>query len=43
MDNLNNTPWKLGECTINNNDMNFFVKLVHVDRYNDTQIKEKVR
>lgn len=31
-----NVPWKLSDCTINKNDVNFFVKLVHVDRYRDT-------
>lgn len=28
-----NTPWNLNEHTINKSDINFYVKLVHVDRY----------
>lgn len=32
-----NAAWKLSECKINNSDVDFFVKLVHVDRYKDGQ------
>lgn len=30
-----NPPWNLSEHIINKSDVNFFVKLVHVDRYNE--------
>lgn len=34
MNRLNaNAPWNLNDHTINKTDINFFVKLVHVDRY----------
>lgn len=34
MNRLNtNTPWNLNEHTINKTDINFYVKLIHVNRY----------
>lgn len=37
-----NAAWKLSDCKINNSDVDFFVKLVHVDRYKDGNDSRKL-